>query len=89
MKESKFIDYKGNAQKQFDREPSDNDEDMLAKIEYEKRVQIIINKPPFSVMLPLMDLLTFKANLHKFKPLSIVNYGDKRYSSVVVEERYD
>lgn len=88
MEESKFTDYKGNPQIQFDREPNDTDEDMLAKIEYEKRVQVIINKPPFSVMLPLMDLPTFKANLHKFKPLSIVNYGDKRYSSVVVEERY-
>lgn len=89
MEESKFIDYKGNPQTQFDREPNDTDEDMLAKIEYAKKVQVIINKPPFSVMLPLMDLLTFKANLSKFKPLSVVNYGDRRYSSVVVEERYD
>ena len=89
MEESKFTDYKGNPQTQFDRGQNDTDEDMLAKIEYERRVQVIISKPPFSVMLPLMDLLTFKANLHKFKPLSIVNYGDKRYSSVVVEERYD
>ncbi|MBR2680842.1 MAG: hypothetical protein IKE23_08855 [Exiguobacterium sp.] len=88
MKESKFIDYKGSPQTQFDREPNDTDEDVLAKIEYAERVQVIINKPPFSVMLPLMDLLTFKA-LSKFKPLSVVNYGDRRYSSVVVEERYD
>ena len=63
MEESKFTDYKGNPQVQFDREP------------------------PISVMLPVMDLLTFKANLHKLKPLSIVNYKDKRYSSVIVEER--
>ena len=89
MEESKFIDYKGNPQIQFDRGPNDTDEDMLAKITYPKRVQIIVNKPPFSIMLPVVDLLTFKANLSKFKPLSIVNYGDKRYSSVVVEERYD
>lgn len=87
MEESRFTDYKGNPQIQFDRGPSDTDEDMLAKITYPKRVQIIVNKPPFSIMLPVVDLLTFKANLRKFKPLSIVNYGDKRYSSVVVEER--
>ena len=87
MEETKFTDYKGNPQTQFDREQNDTDEDMLDKIAYPKRVQVILNKPPFSVMLPLMDLLTFKANLHRFKPLSVVNYWDARYSSVVVEER--
>ena len=89
MEESKFIDYKGNPQTQFDREPNDTDDDILAKITYPKRVRLMVKKPPFGVMLPAMDLLTFKANLHKFKPLSVVNYGDRRYSSVVVEERYD
>lgn len=87
MEETKFTDYKGNPQTQFDRGHNDTDEDMLAKITYPKRVQIIVDKPPFTIMLPTVDLLTFKANLHKFKPLSVVNYGDKRYSSVVVEER--
>lgn len=89
MKESKFIDYKGNTQKQFDREHADNDEDMLKKIEYPKRMHVIIDCGYFAKGLPVMDLTTFKANLHKYKPMSVVNYADMRYSSVVVWERYD
>lgn len=87
MKEISFIDYKGNHQKQYDREWSDADEDILKVIPYPKRVQVIICKNGYNVFLPAMDLCTFKANLHKFKPLSVVNYWDARYSSVVVEER--
>ena len=87
MKEAQFKDFKGNTQKQFDREPADNDEDMLKKIEYPKRVQVLVDCGAFIKGLPVMDLTTFKANLHKYKPLSIVNYGDLRYSSVVCEER--
>lgn len=41
MEETRFTDYKGNPQTQFDRGPNDTDEDMLAKIAYPKRVQII------------------------------------------------
>ena len=87
MKETDFIDYKGNPQKQYDREPSDADEDVIKAITYSKRVQVVILKDGYSVLLPTMDLCTFKANLHRFKPLSVVNYWDARYSSVVVEER--
>ena len=87
MKETNFKDYKGNLQKQYDREPSDADEDVIKAITYPKRVQVIICKDGYSVFLPAMDLCTFKANLHRFKPLSVVNYWDMRFSSVVVEER--
>ena len=87
MLESEFTDFKGKTQRQFDREPADNDEDMLKKIEYPKRVQVLVDRGAFIKGLPVMDLATFKANLHKYKPLSIVNYGDLRYSSVVCEER--
>lgn len=87
MKTFEFKDYKGVTRMQYDREASDTDESMMGKVEYPKRVQILIDCGAFIKMLPTVDLNTFKANLHKFKPLSVVNYGDTRYTSVVCEER--
>ncbi len=87
MKTSEFRDINGVVRKQYDREASDTDESMMRKIEHPKRVQILINCGVFIKMLPTVDLTTFKANLHRYKPLSVVNYGDLRYSSVVCEER--
>lgn len=87
MKTLEFRDFKGVMRKQYDREATDTDESMIRKIEYPKRVQILINYGVFTKMLPTVDLTTFKANLHRFKPLSVVNYGDLRYSSVACEER--
>lgn len=89
MKETKFRDFKGFTRKRYDREEADTDESVTQKIEYPKRVQITIDCGAFAKMLPTVDIATFKANLHKYKPLSVVNYGDMRYSSVIAEERYD
>ena len=89
MREIEFRDFRGLIRKQYNREASDDDESVMGKIECPNRVQVFVDCGASVRVLPAMDLATFKANLRRFKPMSVVNYRDMRYSSVVVQERYD
>lgn len=76
MRISKFEDFKGNMQTQYDKEPSDSNEDMLRKIVYPNKI----------VACNMFTQITM-AELRKYDVLSIVNYSDMRYTSVFVGEK--
>ena len=73
---SKFEDYKGNIQTQYDKEPTDSNDDMIRKIVYPNKV----------VACNLFTQITIK-ELRKYEVLSIVNYSDMKYTSVFIGEK--
>ena len=76
MKISKFKYFAGHTQTQYDKEPTDTNEDMIRKIIYPNKI----------VACNLFTQITIK-ELRKYEILSIVNYSDMKYTSVFVGEK--
>ena len=83
MVTSKFKDYKGNSQIQYDREESDTDADMEKVIKYPNKLSLAN-----SLSLGFFTLKEFeKRYALRYQIASVVNYSDIGYTSIYLEER--
>ena len=85
MKVSKFIDFKGKKQVQYDSEKFDNRE-FFDLIKYPQNIVILIQIGMRFEQIPYNKSMLIHDS-HMFRLLSLVNYDDLKYTSIVAERR--
>ena len=86
MKISNFKDFKGNRQTQYDAESFDHNKEILALVRYPNKIVILIQVGMWFEQLDYnFDELLHDSN--RFRLLSLVNYDDLKYTSIVAERR--
>ena len=86
MKINHFFDFKGRLQTQYDAESFDHNKEILALIGYPNKIVLLIQVGMWFEQLDYnMDELLHDS--HRFRLLSLVNYDDLKYTSIVAERR--